>query len=97
LEVITAALWLDSPGYLAFLATFYPNKPTADVSAAGFASENEQVARVILAQGTSVDDEVCEAMANGGIYVVAPVNEARAYPGDCHSRLLGGGAGAVEG
>ena len=44
LEVITADLWLDSPGYLAVLVTFYPNKPTADLSAAGFAFENEQAA-----------------------------------------------------
>ena len=71
----------DSPGYLAVLVTFYPNKPTADLSAAGFAFENEQAARVVLAQflaqGTSVEDEVHEAMANGGIYVVAPVDGAR--------------------
>jgi hypothetical protein len=81
LEVVTADLWLDSPGYLAVLVTFYPKKPTADVSAAGFAFENEQAARVVLAQflaqGTSVEDEVREAMANGGIYVVAPADEAR--------------------
>jgi hypothetical protein len=81
LEVVTADLWLDSPGYLAVLVTFYPNKPTADVSAAGFAFENEQAARVVLAQflaqGTSVEDEVREAMTNGGIYVVAPADEAR--------------------
>jgi hypothetical protein len=30
-----------------------------------------------LAQGTSVEDEVGEAMANGGVYVVAPTNGAR--------------------
>ena len=81
LEVVTADLWLDSPGYLAVLVTFYPNKPTADVSAAGFAFENELAARVVLAQflaqGTSVEDEVREAMANGGIYVVAPADEAQ--------------------
>ena len=81
LEVITADLWLDSPGYLAVLVTFYPNKPTADLSAEGFALENEQAARVVLAQflsqGTSVEDEVREAMANGGIYVVVPADEAR--------------------
>src|ERR671912_2471307 len=81
LEVITADLWLDSPGYLAVLVTFYPNKPTADLSAAGFAFENEQVARVVLAQflaqGPIVEDEVREAMANGGIYVVAPADEAQ--------------------
>jgi hypothetical protein len=81
LEVITADLWLDSPGYLAVLVTFYPNKPTADISAAGFAFENEQAARVVLAQflaqGTSVEDEVGAAMANDGIYVVAPADEAR--------------------
>jgi hypothetical protein len=81
LEVLTADLWLDSPGYLAVLVTFYPNKPTADASAAGFAFENEQAARVVLAQfiaqGTSVEDEVGEAMANGGIYVVAPADETR--------------------
>jgi hypothetical protein len=57
---------------------FYPNKPTADVSAWGFAFENEQAARVVLAQslaqGTSVEDEVREAMANGGIYVVTPAH-----------------------
>ena len=61
--------------------TFYPNKPTPDASAAGFAFENEPAARVVLAQflaqGTSVEDEVREAMANGGVYVVAPADEAR--------------------
>jgi hypothetical protein len=81
LEVVTADLWLDSPGYLAVLVMFYPNKPTADLSAAGFAFENEQAARVVLAQflvqGASVEDEVREAMANGGIYVVVPADEAR--------------------
>jgi hypothetical protein len=81
LEVITADLWLDSPGYLAVLVTFYPNKPTADLSAEGFALENEQAARVVLAQflsqGTSVEDEVREAMANGGIYIVVPADETR--------------------
>jgi hypothetical protein len=82
LEVVTADLWLDSPGYLAVLVRFYPNKPTADVSAWGFAFDNEQAARVVLAQllaqGPSVEDEVREAMANGGIYVVvAPADEAR--------------------
>src|SRR5215207_9118001 len=50
------------------------------LSAAGFAFENEQAARVVLAQflaqGTSVEDEVRVAMANGGIYVVAPVDGA---------------------
>jgi hypothetical protein len=84
LEVVTADLWLDSPGYLAVLVTFYPNKPTADASAWGFAFENEQAARVVLAQllaqGTSVEDEVREAMANGGVYVVAPADEARDLP-----------------
>jgi hypothetical protein len=78
LEVVTADLWLDSPGYLAVLVTFYPSKATADASAWGFAFENEQAARVVLAQllaqGTSVEDEVGEAMANGGIYVVAPAD-----------------------
>jgi hypothetical protein len=81
LEVVTADLWLDSPGYLAVLVTFYPNEPTADASAWGFAFENEQAARVVLAQllaqGSSVEDEVREAMANGGIYLVVRADEAR--------------------
>jgi hypothetical protein len=81
LEVVTTDLWLGSPGYLAVLVMFYPNEPTADASAWGFAFENEQAARVVLAQslvqGASVEDEVREAMANGGIYVVAPADEAR--------------------
>jgi hypothetical protein len=81
LEVVTADLWLDSPGYLAVVVVFYPNKPTADVSAWGFAFENEQAARVVLAQflaqGPSVEDEVREAMGSGGIYVVAPADEAQ--------------------
>lgn len=81
LELVTADLWLDSPGYLAVLVTFYPTKPTADVSAVGFAFENEQAARVVLAQflaqGTSVEDEVRKAMATGGIYVISPADEAR--------------------
>ena len=81
LEVLTADLWLHSPGYLAVLVTFYPKKSIADISAMGFAFENEQAARVVLAQslaqGTSVEDEVREAMANGGVYVVAPADEAQ--------------------
>jgi hypothetical protein len=81
LEAVTAKLWLDSPEYLAVLVTFYPKKPIADASAWGFAFENEQAARVVLAQflaqGTSVEDEVHEAMGNGGIYVVVPADEAR--------------------
>ena len=85
LEVLTADLWLDSPGYLTVLVTFYPNKATADASAWGFAFENEQAARVVLAQflaqGTSVEDEVGEAMANDGIYVVTPADEARELTG----------------
>jgi hypothetical protein len=81
LELVTADLWLDSPGYMAVIVTFYPSMPTAAVSAVGFAFENEQAARVVLAQflaqGTSVEDEVGEAMANGGVYVVAPAEEAQ--------------------
>ena len=81
LEILTAELWLHSFGYLAVLVTFYPKKSITDVSAMGFAFENEQVARVVLAQslaqGTSVEDEVREAMTNGGIYVVAPADEAQ--------------------
>jgi hypothetical protein len=81
LELVTAELWLDSSEYLAVMVTFYPSKPTADVSAAGFAFENEQAARVVLAQflsqGASVEDEVGEAMANGGVYVVTPPDEVR--------------------
>jgi hypothetical protein len=81
LGLVTADLRLGSPGYLAVIVTFYPSKPTAGVSAAGFAFENEQAARVVLAQflaqGTSVEDEVGEAMANGGVYVVALGDKAR--------------------
>ena len=81
LELVTADLWLGSPGYLAVIVTFYPSRPTADVSAVGFAFENEQATRVVLAQflaqGTSVEDEVGEAMANGGVYVVAPADGTR--------------------
>ena len=81
LEVVTADLWLDSPGYLAVLVTFYPNKPTADVSGRGFAFKNEQAARVVLkqvaAEGASVEDEVREAMATSGICVIRVADEAR--------------------
>ena len=81
LEVVTADLWLKSPGYLAVLVTFYPNKPTADVSGTGLAFKNEQAARVVLkqvaAEGATVEDEVREAMSNGGIYVISVVDEVR--------------------
>jgi hypothetical protein len=81
LEVITADLWFKSPGYLAVLVTFYPEKPTADVSGRGFAFKNEQAARVVLkqvtAEGSTVEDEVREAMANGGIYVIPVADEMR--------------------
>ncbi len=81
LEIVTADLWLKSPGYLAVLVTFYPDKPTADVSGAGFAFRNEQSARVVLkqvaAEGATVEDEVRKAMANGGIYVISVADEVR--------------------
>jgi hypothetical protein len=84
LEFVTANLWLNSPRYLAVLVTFYPDKPTADVSARGFAFENEQAARVVLAQvlaqGSSVEDRVRETMANGGIYVISVADEVEELP-----------------
>ena len=83
LEVITSDILLKNPEYLAILVSFYPNKPTADVSGMGFAFKNEQVARVVLAQalsqGGTVEDEVGEAMANGGIYVVSVADEVREF------------------
>jgi hypothetical protein len=83
LEVITSDIWLKNPEFLAIVVTFYPNKPTADVSGMGFAFKNEQVARVVLAQGltqgATVEDEVGEAMANGGIYVVSVADEVREF------------------
>ena len=81
LGFVIADLRLGSPGYLAVIVTFYPGRPTAGVSAAGFAFENEQAARVILAQmlaqGPSVEDDVREAMANGGMYVISAADEMR--------------------
>ena len=81
LEIVTADLWLKSPGYLAVLVTFYPDKPSAHVSGAGFAFRNEQAARVVLkqvtAEGATVEDEVREAMASGGIYVISVGDEVR--------------------
>jgi hypothetical protein len=83
LEVVTADLWLENPEYLVVLVTFYPDKPTADVSGAGFAFKNEQAARVVLKQltdeGATVEDEVREAMANGGIYVISAGDEMREF------------------
>jgi hypothetical protein len=83
LEVITSDILLKNPEYLAILVSFYPNKPTADLSGMGFAFKNEQVARVVLAQalaqGATVEDEVGEAMANGGIYVVSVADEVREF------------------
>jgi hypothetical protein len=83
LEVITSDILLKNPEYLATLVSFYPNKPTADLSGMGFAFKNEQVARVVLAQalsqGGTVEDEVGEAMANGGIYVVSVADEVREF------------------
>ena len=83
LEVITFDILLKNPEYLAIVVSFYPNKPTADVSGMGFAFKNEQVARVVLAQalvqGSTVEDEVGKAMANGGIYVVSVADEVREF------------------
>jgi hypothetical protein len=83
LEVITSDILLKNPEYLAIVVSFYPNKPTADLSGMGFAFKNEQVARVVLAQalaqGSTVEDEVGEAMANGGIYVVPVADEVRDF------------------
>ena len=81
LEVITSDILLKNPEYLAILVSFYPNKPAADLSGMGFAFKNKQVARVVLAQalvqGSTVEDEVGKAMANGGIYVVSVADEER--------------------
>jgi hypothetical protein len=83
LEVITFDILLNNREYLAILVSFYPNKPTADLSGMGFAFKNEQVARVVLAQylaqGSTVEDEVGKAMANGGIYVVSVADEEREF------------------
>jgi len=83
LEVITSDILLKNPEYLAILVSFYPNKLAADLSGMGFAFKNEQVARVVLAQALSqeaiVEDEVGEAMANGGIYVVSVADEEREF------------------
>jgi hypothetical protein len=83
LEVITADILLKSREYLAIVVSFYPNKPAADLSGMGFAFKNEQVARVVLAQalaqGSTVEDEVGKAMANGGIYVVSVADEVREF------------------
>ncbi len=83
LEVITADILLKNRKYLAIVVSFYPNKPAADLSAMGFAFKNEQVARVVLAQylaqGSTVEDEVGKAMANGGIYVVSVADEVREF------------------
>ena len=81
LEVITADLWLKNPEYLVVQVTFYPNEPSAGVSGTGFAFKNEPAARVVLkqvsAEGATVEDEVHEAMANGGIYVISVADEVR--------------------
>jgi hypothetical protein len=83
LEVITSDILLKNPEYLAIVVSFYPNKPAADVSGKGFAFKNEQVARVVLAQylaqGSTVEDEVRKAMANGSIYVVSVADEVREF------------------
>ena len=86
LEAVTADLWLENPEYVAVLVTLYPNEPTADASGMGLAFENEQVARAVLAQvmaqGATVEDEVREAMTNGGIYVLR-------YPTRCENSRRG--------
>jgi hypothetical protein len=83
LEVITSDILLKNREYLAIVVSFYPDKPAADLSGMGFAFKNEQVARVVLAQyvaqGSTVEDEVGEAMANGGIYVVSVAVELREF------------------
>jgi hypothetical protein len=83
LEVITSDILLKNREYLAIVVSFYPDKPAADLSGMGFAFKNEQVARVVLAQyvaqGSTVEDEVREAMANGGIYVVSVAVELREF------------------
>jgi hypothetical protein len=83
LEIITSDIVLKNREYLAILVSFYPNKPAADVSGMGFVFKNEQVARVVLAQylaqGSTVEDEVGKAMANGGIYVVSVADEVREF------------------
>ena len=83
LEVSTSDIVLKNREYLAIVVSFYPDKPAADLSGMGFAFKNEQVARVVLAQalaqGSTVEDEVGKAMANGGIYVVSVADEVREF------------------
>ena len=85
LELVTADLWLKSPEYLAVMVTFYPNNPTAGVSGKGLAFKNEQAARVVLklvaAEGATVEDEVRQAMANGGIYVIPVADRVQEHTG----------------
>lgn len=84
LEAITRELWADTDTK-AMVVTFYPNEPTADMSGQGQAFTNADAARVFMSSqyaasaSANVEDEVRQAMANDGVFVVSIQDEVDAF------------------
>lgn len=77
MEAITRELWVETNDADALVATFYPDKPMAELSGTGYAFRNREAARAVLSSQymdpseANMDEQVEEAMANDGISVLS--------------------------
>ncbi len=77
MEAITRELWSETEDAEALVATFYPDKPMAELSGTGYAFRNRESARAVLSSQytdpseANIDEQVEEAMANDGISVLS--------------------------
>ena len=84
MEAITRELWSETADADALVATFYPDKPMAELSGTGYAFRNREAARAVLSSQytdpseANVDEQVEEAMANDGISVLSIQDEVDA-------------------
>ena len=84
MEAITRELWSETEDADTLVATFYPDKPMAELSGTGYAFRNREAARAVLSSRytdpseANVDEQVEEAMANDGISVLSIQDEVDA-------------------
>ena len=86
MEAITREIWSETDEADALVATFYQDKPMANLSGTGYAFLDEKAARAVLSSQytdpseANVDGHVEEVMANDGVSVLSIQDEVNAAP-----------------
>lgn len=84
MEAVTRELWSKTQNADALLVAFYPNKPMAELSGTGYAFRDREAARAVLSSQyadpseANIEEQVEEAMSNGGISVLSLQDEVDA-------------------